>query len=218
MNGYIILLIIIAFILLYLYIKFRKPKDNVLLGYCGTNGGGKTFSMTSDVNPNYRKALRYWRKYNEPFLTKPLDLIPYFKKKRLNNEMYGLDKPKVYSTYPILLGTKKQLKKYNYDIDILMDKNIISTPLSNEIMFLQKSIPLQSQVVIDEVSGWINQWEHHEKYSIVLGDHMQKFRHYHGNLSHFYCADQCSNLIPNQIRYRLNKINLCMKTKHYFIR
>lgn len=187
-----------------------------MLGYVGIGGSGKTFSMTSDVDSNFKKAKRYWRKYNKPFWNKPLDLIPYFKKKRINNEMYGLDKPRVYSTYPILLGCKSDIKKYNSDVPLLIEKGILSTPLDNDIMFLRKSIPLQSQIVMDEVSSWINQYSFKEKYSNKLNEHLQKFRHFHGNFSHFYVADQCSNLIVNQIRYRLNKLCSCTKTRHYF--
>lgn len=209
-----IILILIAAIIIYILIKFRKPKNDTLLGYCGTQGSGKTFSMTCDVVNNYYKAKSKWGKYNKPILRKILYLIPYFNNKRKNNELYGLERPHVYSSYPILLGSKRDLKKYNYDINILMEKDIISRPLNNDILFEKVSVPVGSQIVIDEVSSWVDQYEFKEEYSKNLEDFIQKIRHYLGNNAHLYCADQCSKRIVNQIRYCLNKINVCIKTKH----
>ena len=83
-------------------------------------------------------------------------------------------------------------------------------------MMLEKSIPLNSIVVIDEFSAWINQFEFKENFSENLNDHIQKWRHYHGNYSRFYCADQCTNNIPIQVRYRCNSSICCLETKHYF--
>jgi len=197
-NTIILLLIIAVIVVVIIYIKFRKPKKDVLNLYAGANGSGKTFSMTEDAVKAYYKSVSYWKRYNEPFLTKPLDLIPYFKNKRLNAEIYGLDKPVLYSTYPIKVHGK-----------------IISQNLTNDIMLLEKSIPLNSIVVIDECSGWIDQFEYKENFSIVLNDHLQKWRHYHGNKSRCFIADQCTNNIPIQIRYRCNKAVICQETKHY---
>lgn len=211
---YWLILILFVVLIIYIFIKFRKPKNDTLLGYCGTQGSGKSFSMTSDVVSNYYKSKSYWGRYNKPILRKVLYLIPYFNKKRLNHELYGLERPHVYSSYPILLGSKRDLKKYSYDLKTLIDKDIISHPLDNDILFERKSVPVGSQIVIDEISSWVDQYEFKEEYSKNLEDFIQKIRHYLGNKTHFYCADQCSNRIVNQIRYCLNKINVCIKTKH----
>lgn len=209
-----IILILVIVIIIFILIKFRRPKDNTLLGYCGTQGSGKSFSMTSDVKRNHSIAFQYWCKFNKPILGRVLDIIPSHYKKRINDEMYGLEPPRTYSNYPILLGRKKDLKKYNYNLETLIEKRIISSPLDNDILLEKKSVPLQSQIVIDEVSSWINQYEFKEKFSDNLLDFIQHIRHYLGNKAHLYVADQCSNRIPNQIRYCLNKINVCIKTKH----
>ena len=81
-------------------------------------------------------------------------------------------------------------------------------------MLLQKSIPLNSIVVCDEFSAWVDQFEYKETFSDALNDHIQKWRHYHGNKSHLYIADQCTNNIPIQVRYRCNRAVCCLETKH----
>lgn len=205
MDGFLLFLIIIIIIgvIVFLYIKYRKPKQNTLLCYSGTNGGGKTFNATHDIRKFYRKATRKWRSVNYPIFYVLIDWIPYFHRKRICNEFYGLDKPKIYSNYPIIIKkTRKHLE--------------LSEPITNEIMFLEKSIPFGSQVIIDEFSSWIDQFNYNNRYSATLNDHIQKWRHYHGDLSHFICIDQCTNNIPLQVRYRLNQAILCKRTQHYF--
>ena len=193
-----IILIIILIIVIYLFFKFRRKKDNVVQLFSGAGGTGKSFSMTHQARNKYFKAVKKWKRVNYPFFTKPLDLIPYFKKKRLNNEYYGLDKPRLLSSYPILIK-----------------KDTFSEDISNNYMFLEKSFPLGSQVVIDEFSSWIDQFEYKEEFSKTLNDHIQKWRHYHGNDSHLFVADQCTNNIPIQVRYRCNNAIVCKKIKHY---
>ena len=193
-----IILIIILIIILFILHKFRKNKTNCIQLFSGANGTGKSFTMTHRARSLYFKAVRKWKRVNYPFFTKPLDLIPYFKKKRLNNEYYGLDKPVLYSSYPILIK-----------------KGVFSDDISNDYMFLEKSFPLGSQVVIDEFSSWIDQFEYKEEFSKTLNDHIQKWRHYHGNDSHLFVADQCTNNIPIQVRYRCNNAIVCKSIKHY---
>lgn len=194
-----ILFIIAIVIILVICFKFRKPKKTTLLCYAGGNGTGKTFNGTHDALKFYKSSLRAWKRVNKPFFLRPLYLIPYFNKKRLNEEFYGLEKPCLYSSYPIRIS-----------------RNKFSLPLTNDIMFLRKSIPLGSQVVIDEFSSWISQFEYNDVFSSTLNDHIQKWRHYHGNLSHLIVMDQCTNNIPIQVRYRLNEAVICNSTKHYF--
>lgn len=203
MNNTMFLIIVVAIIIviIVLYIKFRKPKKSTLLSYGGTLGGGKTFNGTEDIVGFYKKSCRKWKRVNKPFFYLAIDWIPYFHKKRLNNEYYGLDKPKLYSNYPIVTGYKK-------------GKPIMSDTIDNDIMFLRKSIPLGSQCIIDEFSSWISQFNFNEAYSETLNDHIQKWRHYHGNDSHLIVIDQCSNNIPIQVRYRLNESVLCIRTIH----
>lgn len=195
-----IIIMVLLVVLIWLYIKFRKPKKATLLCYGGTLGGGKTFNGTADILKFYRKSVRKWKRINKPFSL--LDVIPYFKKKRLHSEYYGLDKPLLYSNYPILIGYKK-------------GKPILSETIDNDIMFLRKSIPLGSQVIIDEFSSWIDQFEYNEVFSETLNDHIQKWRHYHGNGSHLIVIDQATNNIPLQVRRRLNEAIICNQTKHY---
>lgn len=197
-----ILVIVIIIVFVWLWFKYRKPKRQPIVLYSGRNGGGKSFSMSCDSLRDYRRSVRKWKRVNKPFLLKPLYLIPYFEKKRKNKEYYGLEQPHLYSTYPIKIGTNK-------------GKPILSEPLTLEIMLLQKSIPLGSICVADEFSAWINQFEFNEAFSDALNDHIQKWRHYHGNDSHLFIADQCTNNIPIQVRYRCNSAICCFETKHY---
>lgn len=184
----VIILIVILIIGFLLYRKFRKRKKNTLLGYSGTNGGGKTFNMTNDVCALYKVALKHWKKANRK-------ILPSKKYK----EYKGLNKPQIYSNYPI------EYKKGSF-----------SLPITNAIMFEEETIPLGSQVVIDEFSSWISQFDFNEEYSETLNDHIQKWRHYHGNDSHFICCDQNSSNIPLQVRRRLNEVIVCQKTRHYW--
>ena len=192
-----IIFIIAIIIIIILFIKFRLRKKTPIVLFSGRVGGGKSFSMTSDSCSDYRKSLRAWKHVNAPLLEWIYLWIPYFNKKRKNKELYGLDKPRLYSNYPI---------EYK--------RGCFSEPLTLEIMLLQKSIPLNSIVVIDEFSAWVDQFEFKESFSPVLNDHIQKWRHYHGNKSHLYIADQCSNNIPIQVRYRCNSAICCLETKH----
>lgn len=202
-----ILFLIIIIILIVIIIKFRTRKKTPIILYSGRVGGGKSFSMTNDVGYDIIKSYKAWKHINKPFFTKPFDLIPYFKKKRLTNELYGLNEPEVYSNYPILFRRKH----------LFWGKWELSKPITLDIMLLQgESIPLNSIVVIDEFSAWINQFEFKESFSDALNDHIQKWRHYHGNKSHLYIADQCTNNIPIQVRYRCNSAICCLETKHYF--
>lgn len=196
---YFIIILLILFVILFLYIKLRKPKKNCLLLYSGSNGSGKSFNMTNDSIRFLKKARNHWKHINKPFWSYIYLWIPYFNNKRKNNESYGLNEPMLYSSYPIRISKKE-----------------LSIKLTNDIMFLEKTIPLNSIVVIDEFSGWISQFEYNEKFSNTLNEHMQKFRHYHGNLSHLLIADQCTNNIPIQVRYRCNTAIVFRETKHYW--
>lgn len=198
---FLIILIIFAIILFIIYIKFRKRKKTPITLFSGRNGGGKSFSMSHDARHDIRANIRYWKRINKPFLSKVLYIIPFFNKKRKNKEIYGLNEPNLYSTYPIIIRGSK-------------GNEIISKPVTLEMMLLQEPFPLESIVVIDEFSSWINQFEFNETFSEVLNDHIQKWRHYHGNRSRLYIADQCTNNIPIQVRYRCNNAICCVETKH----
>lgn len=193
-----IILLLLLILLIWLVIKFRKPKSNTIILYSGANGTGKSFNMTYDAIRLYKRSYRKWKAINKPIIQWLWLWIPPLNKKRVKKELYGLNEPKLYSTYPILYG-----------------KNKISINLTNDIMLLRESIPLGSIVVIDEFSSWVDQFQYKESFSQVLNDHIQKWRHYHGNSSHLLVADQCTNNIPLQVRYRCNQAIVCKKTFHF---
>lgn len=198
MTFIIILTIIIIIALIYCFIHFRSRKKTPIILFSGRVGGGKSFSMTYDAINDYKRSVRKWRHINKPFFSLIYLWIPFFNKRRKKNELYGLAKPVLYSTYPILIK-----------------RRFYSSILTREIMLLDCSIPINSIVVIDEFSSWVNQFEYNENFSSILNDHIQKWRHYHGNLSHLYIADQCTNNIPIQVRYRCNSAVCCLETNHY---
>lgn len=199
-----IILCIILIILIILVIKFRLRKKTPIILYSGRNGGGKSFSMSSDSVYDIVTSYKNWAHINKPVWSWCYLWIPYFNNKRKKSELFGLQEPQLYSTYPIKFRRKH----------FFFGKWEISKPLTKEIMLLQESIPLNSIVVADEFSSWVNQFEYNEAFSEALNDHIQKWRHYHGNLSHLYIADQCTNNIPIQIRYRCNSAICCLKTRH----
>lgn len=204
MNRFLLWLIIIIvsiFVIRWVF-SFRIKKDNVINIISGANGSGKTFTCVNDCLKDYSKAVREWRKINEPgIVRKCLYKIPYFSTRNELKEQYGLNKPVLYSNFPICIDKKR---------------GIYSSPITNEIMLLEKSIPLNSIVVIDEFSSWVNQFQYNEKFSESLNDHIQKWRHYHGDLSKLYCIDQSSDNIPLQVKRRCNRILCCDRVKHYF--
>ena len=195
----IIIICIIAFFVIKWLISFRKKKSDIIVLTSGKLGGGKSFITTCDCLDSYKLSLKEWKKVNKPdIIIKLIRKIPYFDKKNKEKELYGLAKPCLYSNYPI------RINKYEY-----------SKPISNDIMLLKEAIPLNSIVVIDEFSSWINQFQFNEKFSRSLNDHIQKWRHYHGNFSKLYVIDQSSDNIPLQVKRRCNKVLYCEKVKHY---
>lgn len=199
---FIILLIVVILIVLWI-IKFRKRKNDIIIMVSGKLGGGKTFTCVNDCLADYSKSLREWKKVNQPCLFRRIiRFIPYFKNLNMKKELYGLSKPELYSNFPILIKHKKNC-------------DILSKPITNDIMLLNDSIPLNSIVVIDEFSSWISQFEFKESFTEALNDHIQKWRHYHGDYSRLYVIDQSSDNIPLQVRRRCNKVLYCESVKHY---
>lgn len=196
------IIIIVLIVLIVLYVKFRPLKDATILCFSGQLGGGKTFNLTQKGLKLWNKSKWCWRKGNWKICKLPILHKLFFKKYDIYE---GLDKPCLYSNYPMV----------NPFFGIGKNK-VVTKPLTNDIMFMRKTIPYGSIVVLDEFSSWINQFEFNKSYSACLNDHIQKFRHYHGNHSHLLVADQCTNNIPIQVRYRLNSSVCCLSTRHYF--
>lgn len=199
---YLIILAIIVAVVIYIYIKFRRQKEGTTLCFGGGLGTGKTFNGTMRALKFLRKARRKWKRINYPFFSWLWLWIPYFNKKRLKNEYYNTDKPMLYSSYPIIVNPSKK----NFEL---------SQKLTNDIMFERVTIPFGSQVVRDEFSKWINQFNYNEAYSETLDDHITYWRHYHGDDSHLIVIDQATDNIPLQVRRKLNMAIICQKTKHY---
>lgn len=199
-----IFLVIALIIIVILFIKFRGRKKTPIILYSGRVGGGKSFSMSNDAAYDMVKSYKVWKHINKPFIEWLYLWIPYFNHKRKKSELYGLAQPELYASYPIRFR-RKHLFWGHWEL---------AKPLTLEIMLLQETIPLNSIVVCDEFSSWISQFEFNEAFSPVLNDHIQKWRHYHGNASHLYIADQCTNNIPIQVRYRCNSAICCLETKH----
>lgn len=194
-----IVLILLFLLILFLYKKFKPLKDSTILSYSGGLGKGKSFCMTNKALSLYHKSVRRWNRVNKPLFFYPSVFIPYLRKKRLRSEIWGLNKPVLYANYPIRIK-----------------KGVYSELITNDHMFLRKGMAFNNITVIDEFSSWISQFEFNEVFSKTLNDHIQKWRHYHGNDSHLLVSDQCTNNIPIQIRYRMNSCILCWGVQHYF--
>ena len=194
--------IIISLIIFVIWLKKFHSHNDYIVNLCsGVNGGGKTFNNTLSALKSYRCSLKRWSLINKPTIFQKiihLYFLPYFNNKRKNDYYFESPKPLLYSNYPILIK-----------------KGVLSEPLTREIMLLESAIPWGSIIVLDEVSKWVNQFEFKESFSKTLDEHISYFRHYHGDFSRLYLSDQCSNLIPCQIRYRVNQSVYYIKTKHY---
>ncbi|MBR2019812.1 MAG: hypothetical protein IKA05_05375 [Clostridia bacterium] len=99
------------------------------------------------------------------------------------------------------------------NIPIIYKKQFTSAKLTPEIVLLQCRIPEGSVVLIDEVSGFLNQFEYAKNENVRLFDEFCRFfRQYVGG--NMVINDQCSANVVLQIRRRLNTIyNL---NKHRF--
>lgn len=197
-----IILILILIVILYLFIKFkfRKAKKGSIIAYSGCLGGGKSFNLTCDAIKYYRKSFKKWKKINKPSFIRRL-FLKITRTSLCNDYFYGINEPKIFSNYPILIDKKKQ---------------IYSEVLTNEILLESSNIPFGSIVVIDEFSKWVNQFEYKKEFSNNFDDFIGRFRHYVGNYGKLLIADQCSNSLPIQVRYRLNKIIICLETRHFW--
>jgi hypothetical protein len=199
----VIYVLIIIFVIGFIWFITRYKKHNeYVVNLCsGVNGGGKTFNNTYSALNAYKRSVKKWALINSPTLFQKilhLYFIPYFNNKRKRNYFYKSKKPLLYSNYPILISN-----------------GVYSEPLTCDIMLMEKCIPWGSVVVLDEVSKWVNQFEFKESFSKALDEHISYFRHYHGNDSRIFMSDQCSNLVPCQLRYRVNQSVYYVKTKHY---
>lgn len=194
-----VIVCVVAFFVVKWLLQFRKKKNDIIVLTSGKLGGGKSFITTYDALSSYKESCKEWRRVNKPcFIVKLIRKISYFDNKNKQKESYGLCKPCLYSNYPIRIN-----------------KNEYSKLITNDIMLLKEAIPLNSIVIIDEFSSWINQFQFNEKFSKCLNDHIQKWRHYHGNYSKLYVIDQSSDNIPLQVKRRGNKVLYCESVKHY---
>ena len=100
------------------------------------------------------------------------------------------------------------------NVPIVYKKKFRSAKLTPEIVLLQKRIPEGSIVLVDEVSGFLNQFEYAKNENVRLFDEFCRFfRQYVGG--QMVINDQCSANVVLQIRRRLNTIYNLNKHRYF---
>ena len=101
------------------------------------------------------------------------------------------------------------------NVPIIYKKEFRSCKLTPEVVLLQQKIPQHSVIVVDEVSGFLNQFEYSKNGNVKLFDEFCRFvrQYIEGNC---IINDQCSANVVLQIRRRLNTIYNLSKHRYFF--
>lgn len=185
-----IICIVIAVFAVIIYLRsYKLDIYRTITAYTGGVGSGKTFLSVRQSILCYKRALKAWKRrtWLKRLFRKPCE-----------------PKPLLFSNIPIHYSPRLRRKK----------RSFVSCVLTPEIVLLQVKIPEGSVVLVDEVSGFLNQFEYAKNDNVRLFDEFCRFvRQYVGGSC--IINDQCSANVVLQIRRRLNTIyNL---SKHRFI-
>lgn len=204
-KWFIVLEVIVLFIfLIWLWIKKYRPViDNVSL-FTGAPGTGKTKVMTDFAIYKYKVELRNVRLSN--FFINIIN--KFFRRKIKFKEI-----PLLYSNYPIRIGRKKRKQYKNeyklWSIDkkgLQPSKYLFSQVLTNDIILLQKRVPLRSVIAISEFSSIANNQDWANNYIKYNLDEWVRFIRQYSKGGWLFLDDQSSDLIVAQIRRRVGKV------------
>lgn len=150
---------------------------------------GREFKTYNLVKLKYS----YWVEYNKD--KEDTDKIDRYIKKQKFEDMLSKN-----------LITKSNIDKYIES----------SIELTEDYLLLQSHINYRSIVFLDEIGGYVNQYEYNNPNVIyALDEFVRLFRHYTRG-GYLICTEQCSDSICKPIRVRLNKVFNLMNFKGYF--
>jgi len=158
--------------------------------------------------------------------------IPIFiKQKNKAFNMYNLVKLDYdfWNKYNIDKSEFEKIDRYikRKDFELLKDKGLLSNnnvakfiessfELTEDYLLLQTRLNRMSVVFLDEIGGYVNQYEYSNPNVInALDEFIRLFRHYTMG-GYLICTEQCSDSICKPIRVRLNKVFNLMNFKGYF--
>ena len=239
-----IILLIVFIFLVWLVLKVYFEKFDTVIGYTGGLGSGKTFiAVTKSCRLLRKNRFKVWF-YN--FRIKISNIFRVEKKKKIDEvpNMYSSipvfikQKNRKFKTYNLVKLRYKYWLEYNKNSFIdryitrdmfedMLSKSLItkfdiskyiesSFELTESHLLLQEHINEKSIVFIDEIGGYVNQYEYQNPNVLgALDEFIRLFRHYTKG-GYFVCTEQCSDGICKPIRVRLNKVFNLMNFKGYF--
>ena len=241
-----IIILLIAIFLIWLVLKVYFEKFDTVIAYTGGLGSGKTFKgvqqsikllrrVRFSVKFNNLKNCIYnifhcEKKSIIKDTPRLYSSIPIFiKQKRRKFKLYNLVKLKYKFWLEYNQNNKLKIDRYikredfeelkakNIVLDINIDKYIESSlELTVEHLLLQEHIGYRPIVFLDEIGGFVSQYEYNNPNVIyALDEFIRLFRHYTKG-GYLICTEQCSDSICKPIRVRLNKVFNLMNFKGYF--
>lgn len=236
-----LILIIIAIILVWFVLKIYFEKYDTIIAYTGGLGSGKTFKgVQQSIKLLKRNRIRV--KFNN-FKTRMYNLFHNEKRKLIKDVpmLYSsipifIRQKHRYFKYCNLVKLKykfwceynkshnNKLERYikYVDLDVLnIDTKYVSMfiessiELTEEYLLLQKKVNIKSVVFLDEIGGYVNQYEYNNPNVVgALDEFIRFFRHYTKG-GYLICTEQCSDSICKPIRVRINKVFNLMNFKGY---
>lgn len=169
--------------------------------------------INSEIPMLYSSIPIFIKQKNREFKTYNLVKLKYSYFVEYNNNKDNFDKIDRFikkQQYEEML-LKKLITKSN--IDKYIESSI---ELTEDYLLLQSHINYKSIVFLDEIGGYVNQYEYSNPNVIyALDEFIRLFRHYTRG-GYLICTEQCSDSICKPIRVRLNKVFNLMNFKGYF--
>lgn len=241
-----IIIILLVILGIWFVLKAYFEKYDTIIAYTGGLGSGKTFKGVQQSIKLLRKNrlkvkfyniktrfLNLFRKEKKLVVTEiPMlySSIPIFiRQKRFEFKMCNLVKLKYSYWVDYNNNNNSKISRYilRSDFESMLSNNIIkrrdvsrfiesSLELTEDYLLLQKHINYKSIVFLDEIGGYVNQYEYNNPNVVyALDEFIRLFRHYSRG-GYLICTEQCSDSICKPIRVRLNKVFNLMNFKGYF--
>lgn len=177
-------IILLVALIIFVVMVFRKWKNkkpitnNSIICFTGGLGSGKTYLGVQNTIRFYKRSVFRWKMKR---------LLPWTKKQ---------PKPQLLSNIPL---------RYRRSF---FGKRVYSDVLRVEHLLMQKKIPPNSVIFIDEVGQFLDQYSYDNKFVMVdIQEFVRFFRHYvgrkHGRL---FMTDQSISNVTLQIKRRVNVI------------
>lgn len=241
-----IVILVIAIILIWLILKVYFEKFDCIIAYTGGLGSGKTFKAVQQSVKLLRKnrfivkfnnlKVRFFnlfkveKKNIENDIPMLYSSIPIFVKQSSREfKYYNLVKLKYKFWLNYNSNNDDKIERYlkRVEFEKLLDSGVLkkscvskfiesSIELTEDYLLLQSHINHKSVVFLDEIGGYVNQYEYSNPNVVgALDEFVRFFRHYTRG-GYLICTEQCSDSICKPIRVRINKVFNLMNFRGYF--